>query len=300
METTSLRPVLSPRSRPPRGGRRTSSPSTSSRPTARCSPPRPRALPDRAGAARGGAGSLPTATGGGRPRCWAVQHRAVLPADLPGGLPAARRPRRHRAGDVAAGGDGLALPAHRRAPRRRRRGRRPGRPPRRRAARAARAWRARRPLGLVAAVGSVVVSALGFVLVKRWPSPTDMLTTISWQLVAGGLVLRAGRAARRGRAARPVRHQPRRPALADHHGHRGRVLLLVPRPGPDARRRRRDRRPRQPGRRHRSSACCSPASCSAGPRRWACCWCSAASSPANGWRSGHSVIRSEASRPPFV
>jgi len=43
--------------------------------------------------------------------------------------------------------------------------------------------------GLVAAVGSVVVSALGFVLVKRWPSPTDMLTTISWQLVAGGLVL---------------------------------------------------------------------------------------------------------------
>ena len=44
-------------------------------------------------------------------------------------------------------------------------------------------------LGLLAAVGSVVVSALGFVLVKRWPSPTDMLTTISWQLVAGGLVL---------------------------------------------------------------------------------------------------------------
>ena len=34
-----------------------------------------------------------------------------------------------------------------------------------------------------------MVSALGFVLVKRWPSPTDMLTTISWQLVAGGLVL---------------------------------------------------------------------------------------------------------------
>jgi probable blue pigment (indigoidine) exporter len=44
-------------------------------------------------------------------------------------------------------------------------------------------------LGLVAAVASVVVSALGFVLVKRWPSPADMLTTISWQLVAGGLVL---------------------------------------------------------------------------------------------------------------
>ena len=44
-------------------------------------------------------------------------------------------------------------------------------------------------LGLLAAIGSVLVSALGFVLVKRWPSPTDMLTTISWQLVAGGLVL---------------------------------------------------------------------------------------------------------------
>jgi len=44
-------------------------------------------------------------------------------------------------------------------------------------------------IGLLAAVGSVVVSALGFVLVKRWPPPTDMLTTISWQLVAGGIVL---------------------------------------------------------------------------------------------------------------
>jgi probable blue pigment (indigoidine) exporter len=44
-------------------------------------------------------------------------------------------------------------------------------------------------VGLLAAIASVVVSALGFVLVKRWPSPADMLTTISWQLVAGGLVL---------------------------------------------------------------------------------------------------------------
>jgi probable blue pigment (indigoidine) exporter len=44
-------------------------------------------------------------------------------------------------------------------------------------------------LGLLAAIGSVLVSAVGFVLVKRWPSPADMLTTISWQLVAGGLVL---------------------------------------------------------------------------------------------------------------
>jgi probable blue pigment (indigoidine) exporter len=44
-------------------------------------------------------------------------------------------------------------------------------------------------LGLVGAIGSVIVSALGFVLVKRWPSPTDMLTTVSWQLVVGGLAL---------------------------------------------------------------------------------------------------------------
>jgi probable blue pigment (indigoidine) exporter len=44
-------------------------------------------------------------------------------------------------------------------------------------------------LGLVAAFGSVVVSALGFVLVKRWTPPVDMLTLVSWQLVAGGLAL---------------------------------------------------------------------------------------------------------------
>jgi probable blue pigment (indigoidine) exporter len=53
-------------------------------------------------------------------------------------------------------------------------------------------------LGLVGAFGSVVVSALGFVLIKRWPAPTtvhtagdkpDMLTLVSWQLVVGGLAL---------------------------------------------------------------------------------------------------------------
>ena len=44
-------------------------------------------------------------------------------------------------------------------------------------------------VGLVAAFGSVVVSALGFVLIKRWTPPVDMLTLVSWQLVAGGLVL---------------------------------------------------------------------------------------------------------------
>ncbi len=46
-------------------------------------------------------------------------------------------------------------------------------------------------LGLAGAFGSVLVSALGFVLVKRWGRPADvgMLTFVSWQLVAGGLLL---------------------------------------------------------------------------------------------------------------
>ena len=44
-------------------------------------------------------------------------------------------------------------------------------------------------IGLIGAFGSVLVSALGFVLVNRWPAPVDMLTLVSWQLVVGGLVL---------------------------------------------------------------------------------------------------------------
>lgn len=44
-------------------------------------------------------------------------------------------------------------------------------------------------LGLVGTFGSVLVSALGFVMVKRWPAPTDLLTLVSWQLVVGGLAL---------------------------------------------------------------------------------------------------------------
>ncbi|WP_027861808.1 EamA family transporter [Marmoricola sp. URHB0036] len=44
-------------------------------------------------------------------------------------------------------------------------------------------------LGLVGAFGSVLVSALGFVLIKRWKSPVDLLTLVSWQLVVGGLAL---------------------------------------------------------------------------------------------------------------
>lgn len=44
-------------------------------------------------------------------------------------------------------------------------------------------------VGLFAAFGSVLVSAVGFVLIKRWPAPVDMLTLVAWQLVVGGLVL---------------------------------------------------------------------------------------------------------------
>jgi probable blue pigment (indigoidine) exporter len=44
-------------------------------------------------------------------------------------------------------------------------------------------------LGLLGAFGSVLISALGFLLVKRWPPPTDMLTVVSWQLVVGGVFL---------------------------------------------------------------------------------------------------------------
>jgi probable blue pigment (indigoidine) exporter len=44
-------------------------------------------------------------------------------------------------------------------------------------------------VGLAAAFGSVLVSALGYVLVKRWPAPVDNLTLVSWQLVVGGLAL---------------------------------------------------------------------------------------------------------------
>jgi probable blue pigment (indigoidine) exporter len=45
------------------------------------------------------------------------------------------------------------------------------------------------PVGVAAAVGAVLSSALGFVLVKRWSPPDDVLVTTSWQLVAGGLLL---------------------------------------------------------------------------------------------------------------
>lgn len=44
-------------------------------------------------------------------------------------------------------------------------------------------------LGLVGAFGAVLLSAVGFVLIKHWPAPVDLLTLVSWQLVVGGLAL---------------------------------------------------------------------------------------------------------------
>lgn len=45
------------------------------------------------------------------------------------------------------------------------------------------------PVGVAASFGAVAMSSVGFVLVKRWTPPVDLLTFTAWQLVAGGLVL---------------------------------------------------------------------------------------------------------------
>ena len=45
------------------------------------------------------------------------------------------------------------------------------------------------PFGLAGALGAVLVSAVGFVLVKRWRPPAGLLAMTSWTLVAGGLLL---------------------------------------------------------------------------------------------------------------
>jgi probable blue pigment (indigoidine) exporter len=45
------------------------------------------------------------------------------------------------------------------------------------------------PVGLLAAIGAVLVSGLGFVLLKRWERPVDLITLTGWQLTAAGLVL---------------------------------------------------------------------------------------------------------------
>lgn len=45
------------------------------------------------------------------------------------------------------------------------------------------------PIGVAASFGAVAMSSLGFVLIKRWTPPVDLLTFTAWQLVAGGLAL---------------------------------------------------------------------------------------------------------------
>jgi probable blue pigment (indigoidine) exporter len=45
------------------------------------------------------------------------------------------------------------------------------------------------PVGVAASFAAVALSSTGFVLVKRWQPPVDLLTFTAWQLVAGGLVL---------------------------------------------------------------------------------------------------------------
>ncbi|WP_244930368.1 EamA family transporter [Nocardioides sp. W7] len=45
------------------------------------------------------------------------------------------------------------------------------------------------PIGVAASLGAVAMSSLGYVLIKRWHVPVDLLTLTGWQLVAGGLAL---------------------------------------------------------------------------------------------------------------
>ena len=45
------------------------------------------------------------------------------------------------------------------------------------------------PLGVLAGTTAMLMSSLGFVLATRWKDDAHVLTTTSWQLVAGGLLL---------------------------------------------------------------------------------------------------------------
>ncbi|WP_051701939.1 DMT family transporter [Mycetocola saprophilus] len=45
------------------------------------------------------------------------------------------------------------------------------------------------PLGVLASVAAMVLSAFGFVLAKRWAGQVDPLSLSAWQLIAAGLVL---------------------------------------------------------------------------------------------------------------
>lgn len=44
-------------------------------------------------------------------------------------------------------------------------------------------------IGVAAALGAVAISSVGYVLVKRWQPPVDLLTFTAWQLLAGSAVL---------------------------------------------------------------------------------------------------------------
>lgn len=44
-------------------------------------------------------------------------------------------------------------------------------------------------VGVAASLGAVVMSSFGYVLLKKWKAPVDLLTLTAWQLVAGGLLL---------------------------------------------------------------------------------------------------------------
>ncbi|MFZ4843609.1 DMT family transporter [Mycetocola saprophilus] len=50
------------------------------------------------------------------------------------------------------------------------------------------------PLGVLASVAAMVLSAFGFVLAKRWAGQVDPLSLSAWQLIAAGLVLLAAAA----------------------------------------------------------------------------------------------------------
>ncbi|WP_067440311.1 EamA family transporter [Nocardioides jensenii] len=45
------------------------------------------------------------------------------------------------------------------------------------------------PIGVAASLSAVAMSSVGYVLLKRWKAPVDLLTLTAWQLVAGGLML---------------------------------------------------------------------------------------------------------------
>ncbi|MEN3309693.1 MAG: putative blue pigment (indigoidine) exporter [Micromonosporaceae bacterium] len=45
------------------------------------------------------------------------------------------------------------------------------------------------PVGVLASVAAMLMSSAGYVLAKRWTAHADVISTTSWQLIGGGLVL---------------------------------------------------------------------------------------------------------------